>query len=386
MEQMNKKKWCPRTIHLLQGQLGSNATLLLAAFESHKSVEFTDDHGRKRCTKDACLVISEGNADEHPLDQEASSERTKTKYRPKHASGCSRKNCTMIGPDMAKVYEILREQTDNNEGQSFPILEVREASNNILEMDVSTWALGEDTPFATISHVWSDGLGNEDGNEIYYCQLKFIKTLLTKVVAESSNNSRRAYASKIPFWMDTLLIPVRSADGTASDSANTDESRAVYPDDFDDLKRRAIRQIKDVFHASTHSIVIDGGLLDIDSKGTPWKNVMKILASGWMRRLWTLQEAYLSKQLWITFKQGEPTHTGMENFDDLIRSMTSKETFGSSMAEMARLKLFHNVMGYEREQRKGGKDPKDSGGAILVANTWRAARWRVSYPLYCKDT
>ena len=48
IEQMKKKKWCPRTIHLLQGQLGSNATLLLAAFESHKSVDFTDDHRRKQ--------------------------------------------------------------------------------------------------------------------------------------------------------------------------------------------------------------------------------------------------------------------------------------------------------------------------------------------------
>lgn len=385
IEQMKKKKWCPRTIHLLQGQLGSNATLLLAAFESHKTVEFTDDHRRKCCTKDECLVISEGDADEHLLNQEASLERAKTKYQPKHVSGCPKNSCTMVGPDMAKVYEILREQTDNNEGQRFPILEVREA-NNALELDVRTWTLGEDIPFATISHVWSDGLGNEDGNEIYDCQLKFIKSLLTKVVAESSNN-RVALETQIPFWMDTLLIPVRSADGSTDDRANIDESRAAYPVDFDDLKRRAIRQIKDVFHASTHSIVIDGGLLDIDSRGTPWKNVMKILASGWMRRLWTLQEAYLSKQLWITFKQGEPTHTGMENFDDLIRRMkTSKETFGSSMAEMARLKLFHNVMGSEREQHNGGKDPKESGGAILVANTWRAARWRVSYPLCFEDT
>jgi hypothetical protein len=137
-----------------------------------------------------------------------------------------------------------------------------------------------------------------------------------------------------------------------------------------------------VFNASEHSIIIDRGLLDLDAKGFPWKNVMKILASGWMRRLWTLQEAYLSKRLWITFKQ----HTGqlqdgMEDFDQLIGRMFNRETMSSSFAEMAKLKLFQNIMGEEREEWKRGRDPQESGGAILIANTWRAARWRVSCSL-----
>jgi hypothetical protein len=365
LDQMRRSKWCPRTIHLLQGQLGSNATLLLAAFESHKSIEIKDIHQTKGCTKDACMVISEEETNENPRRPGTLTGGTQSSYQPKHESRCPG-NCSMVGPKMEEVYRILREQNDGNEDQRFPVLEVKENQDKTLELVVSPWTSARATPFATISHVWSDGLGNENSNEIYYCQLKFISSLLTKVV-RSSNSGRESDAKTIPFWMDTLLIPVY-----------TTEPGVPSPDEFKDLKSRAIRQIYHVFHASAHSIVIDRGLLGIDSKGTPWKNVMRILASGWMRRLWTLQEAYLSKQLWITFKQGEETHTGMKNFDDLIGSMINTEALGSSIAEMARLKLFQNIMGYERGGRNHNGDPQASGGAILVANTWRAARWRVS--------
>ena len=34
LDKMTAQKWCPRAKHLLQGQLGSNATMLLAALQS----------------------------------------------------------------------------------------------------------------------------------------------------------------------------------------------------------------------------------------------------------------------------------------------------------------------------------------------------------------
>ena len=275
----------------------------------------------------------------------------------------------MIGPDMGRVYQILRAQ-NNNEDRRFPVLEVHENSEGTLEVLVGEWTQEQNIRFATISHVWSDGLGNEDKNEIYYCQFKFIYSLLKKVF-QSSPNDEEDPGIKIQFWLDTLLIPVRS---TGPDVSN--------PGDFDQLKRKAIRQIYKVFHASNFCIVIDRGLLSIDSSGTPWKNVMKIFGSGWMRRLWTLQEAYLSKELWVTFRQLDARHKGMHDFDTLIPhgmgSKVTQETFGASIGEIACLKLFQNIMGTERNQLKAGENPQASGGAILVANTWRAARWRVS--------
>jgi hypothetical protein len=195
--------------------------------------------------------------------------------------------------------------------------------------------------------------------------------------------------------MDTLLIPVqnkKTVEAMPEHSMPEDvkelnqEPEAVIPGDFDELKKRAIRQIYHVFNASEHSIIIDKGLLELDAKGRPWKNIMKILASGWMRRLWTLQEAYLSKNLWITFKQHSGQHAdGMGDFDKLIKKMVNKETLSSSFAEMAKLKLLQNIMGEERDMRNRGKDPRKSGGAILIANTWRATRWRVSCSLNVQD-
>lgn len=109
---------------------------------------------------------------------------------------------------------------------------------------------------------------------------------------------------------------------------------------------------------------------------------MEIMASDWMRRLWTLQEAFLSKRLWIPFEQATISGSGgMKDFDKLLGSMTGTNTLTSSFAEMARLKLLRNIMGEERLDRRarnGRQDSRQTSGAILIANAWRAARWRVS--------
>jgi hypothetical protein len=363
IDKMKQTLWCPRSIHLLRGQLGSYATLLLAAFESHQSIKQSDQHQKRNCTKKECFLITDdesppGNDDANETDVQHRA------YAPKHVLGCRKgDSCLMRGPPMSEIYEILR---DHDDTESVPIIEIVEDSNGRLELQVKRWVPGEPN-FATISHVWSDGLGNEGENQIYNCQLVFIKSLLKKVAAVESGNKT------LRFWMDTLVIPVRSED-----------SVSLYPMDFEELKKKAIRQIYNVFAASSHSIVIDKGLLSIDASGLPWKVVTKLLASGWMRRLWTLQEAYLSKRLWITFKQGEQDYSGMKDFDELINSIPQQNGLTGSFAEMARQKLMHNIMGEEREERnlRRRHSPTTQDRALLIANTWRAARWRVSFPLH----
>jgi hypothetical protein len=358
-EKMRQANWCPRSIHLLRAQLGPHATLLLAAFESHKSVEQSIQHKRLKCTKKDCFVFSN---DEDILDPGAAYRKDDGKagvYAPKHATNCSAEgHCVMVGPHMSRVYEILR---DDESTGSIPIMEIHERGGGTLELVTRRWKPG-DPPFATISHVWSDGLGNEKKNKIYRCQLAFIRSLLQKVVIPGPEG--RA----IPFWMDTLIIPVRDA-----------ELSHGTPPDFNKLKKKAIRQIYHVYDSSSDSIIIDKGLLSIESNGLPWNNLTKLLASGWMRRLWTLQEAYLSKRLWITFKQGEQDHRGIQDLDDLLYSLPEQNKITESFVEMARLKLVQNIMGKERKERhqKQYSSETKRDKALLVANTWRAARWRV---------
>jgi hypothetical protein len=83
------------------------------------------------------------------------------------------------------------------------------------------------------------------------------------------------------FWIDTLAVPIHE---------NDKEERRI-----------AVRQIHQVYTNARYTVVIDKGLgqmLPADSyEGT----AMRILASGWMRRLWTLQEAYLSRRLYFAF-------------------------------------------------------------------------------------
>ena len=388
--EMEKRMWCPRTVYLLQSQLGSNATLLLAALESQDNNPINDIHRRSSCTINTCNVISGDEAAKEPLGIGVSQDEFGSAYRTQHAKGCqNNRKCTLIGPDMREVYEILREQSDSNEKDGFPILEIIEKSDKSLEFKVKPWSSDKSIKFATISHVWSDGLGNEDSNKIYSCQAKFISILLAKVVRLDTPGETELRTNAMPFWMDTLVIPVRKKAplAIAEDWTGPEQNPEVLiPEDFDDLKKRAIRQIHAVFKASAHSIIIDKGLLDLDAKGFPWKNVMKILASGWMRRLWTLQEAYLSERLWITFKQHSGQyHDAMEDFDGLVGKI-DKEKVNSSFTEMAKFKLLQNIMGDERGKWKRGGDPKDSGSALYIANTWRAARWRVSHSFKLEKT
>jgi hypothetical protein len=53
--------------------------------------------------------------------------------------------------------------------------------------------------------------------------------------------------------------------------------------------------------------------------------------------------------LWFTFEQGEQDHKGIQDLDDLLRSLPEGNKIKESLVEMARLKLVQNIMGKKRE-------------------------------------
>jgi hypothetical protein len=156
------------------------------------------------------MVISEDyQANYGLLAPTAFQDGSRPNYQPWHESQCHDQNhCLMIGPDMGEVYRILRDRHNDNEHQKFPILKIRKPPDGAPSIVVKSWSSDCQMPFATISHMWPDGLGNEDSNKIYSCQLKFICRLLSKV-SKSGSIGQGAEMSTIPFWMDALLIPVQ---------------------------------------------------------------------------------------------------------------------------------------------------------------------------------
>ena len=349
--QMTADGWCSRSVHLLKGQLRSNATLLLSAYQAYyRSTRMTFNHDK--CDADECKFQS---VDENGV------------YTRRHTPTCENEGheCEMLGPNISEVLDILKKNP--TEGGSHKLADVPFlkffGDEESPELRVKTLT-DEDENFATISHVWSDGWGNETENKLLICQLKFIRRQLRKASGDKD----------ILFWMDTLVIPV---------GAQTTE--------LQDLKKKAIGQIFKVFEKSTYTIILDNGLcgMSLGENGKPAQAAMKILASGWMRRLWTLQEAFLSRKLYIVFKEKGPRYFNLKDLDVLDKTIRSKgavDLLASPLLSMVRDQLLHNIMGHEREDRnfilshkkEKGQTIPPKAASTLVVNAWRAARWRVS--------
>lgn len=352
LKEMEDKKLCPRTIRLLRGQLRSNATLLLAAWQSTlslvSSINGAADHSK--CSATTCLVTPETEAGVY-------SQKHCEKFCPNHQYSpgkCVQSSEAVI----QRVMEMIAD--DENKRPLLQFKDTLDGSLDSLEPQVVEWQPSME--YATISHVWSDGFGNPSANTMLICQLKLIRDLLGKLKPKSTTT--------MPFWMDTLMIPVGS-DG-----------------DIKDVRAKSIRQIPKIFKDASHTIVLDWGLHGIDPEvRKPAQTAMRIIASGWMRRLWTLQEAFVSKSLHIS--QGHDSET-LHYLDDLYKKLEEKtEGLTSTLVLTVKNQLQSHVMHEQKstsnrhvtssleagEVVEGVQSPREA--AVLVVNAWKAVRWRV---------
>ncbi|KAF5634654.1 hypothetical protein F52700_5847 [Fusarium sp. NRRL 52700] len=261
--------WCPRSQATVKGQLGRNATLLYVTVLAHENNRHNRHHGQG-CTPSRCEFIeASDNHSDDSTDQIG-------EYRPSHSLTCSAtdsgdgQDCGMIGPNENDILDVL-ERSNHPRTGIFPLIRIWENKDTkILEIKVEEWEAG--TPFATVSHVWSQGLGNRNKREIHVCQLRAIKNLLQQVFGE-----KESYL----FWLDTFAIPQRG-------TGDTRHAR---------LKRKAIGLIHHIFNSAQHCIILDrylmmyGKAYDYNCRTIG----AEILASGWMMRLWTLQEAFTTR-------------------------------------------------------------------------------------------
>lgn len=361
---MKRNMWCPRTIYLLRKQLRSNATLLLAAYKVHsfEATKMTNpQHGKehvdKKCTDHSCNVTPEDGSGQ---------------YRSNHSPGfCHAQDPGELcedfdGPNDEDVRDLLRQ------GQT-PLVRFVGSNDNPPRLEVVKWDKG--VIYATISHVWSDGYGNPSRNKLRVCQLRFIKHQLEQLSKDLSPDS--GYADPMPFWMDTMLIPV----GTTSK--------------IKDLKRKAISQIPSIFRRSEYTMVLDYVLTTLDHTDEPAETAMRILTSNWMRRLWTLQEAYLSNSIHIA---GNPGNIGnsarsVKSLEALFDELMSKTGLKTAQVKAVTQQLQQNLMSEERRQRFRRSEqglganqiamPAGGQAAALITSTWKAVRWRASWLLFC---
>ncbi|KAI0383681.1 hypothetical protein F5Y04DRAFT_19052 [Hypomontagnella monticulosa] len=237
MRRLKQDGWCPYTIRALDVFLTPLETYY-ASMMPHSPL---NTHQHENCTTDECVAL---DVDENT-------------YKQRHLyKNCE---CEPIVVDLEEVQSILRRG-------GIPIIETWMDSDEKIQLrpvDSTKRRI-----YVTISHVWSDGLGNPHSNAIPRCQLLKVQSTATAICEDLNGN--------IPFWLDTLVVPLEP-----------------------ETRKLAISRMKDTYSRAHKALVLSN---DIDmwiKDLSPLEFFMRLFCSAWMRRLWTLQEGVLGQHLTV---------------------------------------------------------------------------------------
>ncbi|KAI5837088.1 hypothetical protein DFP73DRAFT_569385 [Morchella snyderi] len=199
--------------------------------------------------------------------------------------------CASVEVDVQKVCEFL-------ESGKIPLIAV---DDNLGVRIVS------DENFVAISHVWSHGLGNPNMNALPLCQLRRLRTAISAL--DSSNpdlHLRSTTSDTYAFWMDTLCIPVSP--------------------DLKAYRKKAIALMGKTYHCATAVLVLDRSLKQLTSTSTSLiQQCLWLLICGWLRRLWTLQEAALARTLFLDLQDGPTSYMRPDDPSALIANRLRRE-------------------------------------------------------------
>ncbi|KAH9900878.1 hypothetical protein C8Q73DRAFT_786308 [Cubamyces lactineus] len=125
--------------------------------------------------------------------------------------------------------------------------------------------------YVAISHVWAEGMGSTTEDGLPSCVVERIAGLARRLLPETG-----------AFWMDSLCVP-----------------------SIPSLRKRAIKLMADTYRYAAKVLVIDDLVRTHCSESKPWtENLLRIACSAWLRRVWTLQEGILARELYFEFSDG----------------------------------------------------------------------------------
>lgn len=244
--------WCPAESAAAANDFCSFAGRIYLQ-NMRKSTKVGIDHGN--CTHESC----------------GQTQIDLATYRPRHVTESC--DCELLGPEIDDVMACLAEN-------SFPLLKI----NSMGDLDVQPFR--PDMQYVALSHVWADGLGNPHEMTLPRCQTLKLRGLLTGIRQqtfrhgdehEQSNDQEELY-----LWCDSLCCPTKQP------------GKAV-----------AMVKLREVYQKSTYVLVLDSTLEHFKySEMDQLEAMMRVLTSKWNRRLWTYQEAGLTRKLLVQFGDG----------------------------------------------------------------------------------
>ena len=211
--------------------------------------------------------------------------------------------CEEFSAETTELSKIL-------ESGCLPLLRIRKA-HNLKKVSVDLVSSQLHTEYVALSHVWADGLGNPRENALPRCQLDFLSRLIDGI----NRNSCLQKAQENLLWCDTLCCPVRP---TAA-------------------KNLALTQMRRTYAQAAKVLVLDASLRNFKSELLgPEEACVRVLTSGWTRRLWTLQEGVLGAEngrLWFQFKdKAVKIHDLLAATLSLYKASLGKEGLASYLA------------------------------------------------------
>jgi len=266
--------WCQNDIARMRStSLFSASTMYYATFFPRKANVF--DH--TGCSKDQCR-------------QDNINEAT---YKTKHVSTCS--SCQFLQSPMQQLHDIVGrkmialirfDETKDGDCKVSVISHLEDEQLSIsVRMDGRSKAALHGH-YVAFSHVWSHGLGNTKKNALPSCQLRRLQSLANELIApddRSAFNSRSSSSSaqqgNVPFWIDTLCVPLEK-----------------------EYRHQAISKLKKTYEIADKILVLDADVEAFsDLTGPIEEKLMRLASSSWMRRMWTLQEAVQARELYARF-------------------------------------------------------------------------------------
>ena len=244
---MRTRGWCPVLIQMLK-TVGDIDSLY---YVSNMDLNVAEDHSC--CTKVRCIGNQINNND----------------YTPQHAKSCSDPStCIFKEVKQTELVSIL-------ETGSIPLIRCEKLSKRRLCIQLVSSA--KETRYVALSHVWSQGKGNPTSNSLPQCQLSYIADKVDALYPGED---------AVAFWIDTVCCPIKPARAQAL----------------------ALEKMAVTYENADKVLVIDSALetalLPGEAVSDMEECLLHILASSWMRRMWTLQEGLLAKRLYIQFLDG----------------------------------------------------------------------------------
>ncbi|KAH0566238.1 hypothetical protein GP486_000359 [Trichoglossum hirsutum] len=125
----------------------------------------------------------------------------------------------------------------------------------------------------------------------HVCQLVRLQHMVNNIASHIESPNR-----PIPFWIDTLCIPVAS---------NLKQYRAL-----------SIRRMKDIYQSASAVLVVESQMTSIPWEGSEYDTSLSIYFSNWNKRLWTFQEGMLAQKLMLQFADRALNYQESVNFHE----------------------------------------------------------------------